>query len=153
MSGKKERLSIVNAALKLIFTLKVINVVIEPHLCVISRGTRNKCEVGVIEVERSEVVGESQELLVSDYLKRGNEISWQLFQNKYWIPKLVDQARHGRKRELGTQCEGITRISPKVGKIRTRFSFDYFQFLVEYSSEYVVQAPPLKLRKKLMHLQ
>ena len=35
MSGKKERLSIVYAALKLIFTLNVINVVIEPHLCVI----------------------------------------------------------------------------------------------------------------------
>ena len=47
----------------------------------------NSCEVGVIEVERSGVVGESQELLVSDYLKRGNEISWQLFQNKYWRPK------------------------------------------------------------------
>jgi len=43
MPGKKERLSIVNAALKLIFTLNVINVVIEPHLCVISRGTRKKC--------------------------------------------------------------------------------------------------------------
>ena len=40
-----------------------------------------------IEVKRSEVVGESQDLLVSDYLKRGNEISWQLFQNKYWRPK------------------------------------------------------------------
>ena len=47
----------------------------------------NSCEVVVIEVKRSEVVGESQDLLVSDYLKRGNEISWQLFQNKYWRPK------------------------------------------------------------------
>ena len=47
----------------------------------------DSCEVGAIEVKRSEVVGESQDLLVSDYLKRGNEISWQLFQNKYWRPK------------------------------------------------------------------
>ena len=47
----------------------------------------NSCEVGAIEVKRSEVVGESQDLLVSDYLKRGNEMSWQLFQNKYWRPK------------------------------------------------------------------
>ena len=43
MPGKKERLSIVNAALKLIFTLNVINVGIEPQLCVILRGTRKKC--------------------------------------------------------------------------------------------------------------
>ena len=35
--------SIVNAALKLRFTPNVINVGIEPHLCVISRGTRKKC--------------------------------------------------------------------------------------------------------------
>ena len=97
MPGKKERLSIVNAALKLIFTLKVINVVIEPQLCVISRGTRKKCEVGVIEVERSEVVGESQELLVSDYLKRGNEISWQLFQNKYWETKISRSGKAWKK--------------------------------------------------------